>query len=128
MLRQRVRLKLRTHDNIYRDGMVRGETRPLDFKIVEPAWMKKGVVRKLRKSEIEFQKRCFKRRAKPKVTIWGDKASHRLYWDRGKRSSRDIIIMWRGHRGERKDESEEGARKENEKEGNKMAERENMLE
>ncbi|GFV98873.1 uncharacterized protein TNCV_2913901 [Trichonephila clavipes] len=28
--RKRVRLKLRTHDNIYRDGKVRGETRPLD--------------------------------------------------------------------------------------------------
>ncbi|GFX78419.1 uncharacterized protein TNCV_3034621 [Trichonephila clavipes] len=93
MMRDRVRLKLRTHDNIYRDGKVRSETRPLDFKIVDPAGMKKGVVRKLRKSEIEFQKRCFKRRAKPKVTIRGDKASPRLYWDLG-RSSRDIIIMY----------------------------------
>ncbi|GFU14031.1 uncharacterized protein TNCV_1580411 [Trichonephila clavipes] len=92
MIRKRFRFKLRTH-NIYRDGKVRGETRPLDFKIVDPAWMKKRIVRKLRKSEIEFQKRCFKRRAKPKVTIWGDKASPRLYWDQGKRSSRDIIIM-----------------------------------
>ncbi|GFT86978.1 uncharacterized protein TNCV_1801631 [Trichonephila clavipes] len=73
--RKRVQLKLRTHDNIYWDGKVRGEARPLDFKIVDPVWMKKGVVRKLRKSEIEFQKRCFKRRAKPKVTIRGDKAS-----------------------------------------------------
>ncbi|GFV90907.1 hypothetical protein TNCV_3616691 [Trichonephila clavipes] len=63
--------------------------------------MKKGVARKLRENEIEFQKRCFKRRAKSKVTIRGDKASPRLYWDRGKRSSRDIIIMWRGHREER---------------------------
>ncbi|GFX59257.1 hypothetical protein TNCV_4304891 [Trichonephila clavipes] len=35
--------------------------------------MKKGVIRKLRKSEIEFQKRCVKRSAKPKVTIRGDK-------------------------------------------------------
>ncbi|GFU71718.1 hypothetical protein TNCV_4412921 [Trichonephila clavipes] len=58
MIRQRFRFKLGTHDNIYRDGKVRGETRPLDFKIVDPAWMKKVVVRKLRKSEIEFQKRC----------------------------------------------------------------------
>ncbi|GFX06326.1 uncharacterized protein TNCV_505451 [Trichonephila clavipes] len=94
MIRQRFRFKLRTHDNIYRDGKVKSETRPLDFKIVDPARMKKGVVRKLRKSEIEFQKRCFKRRAKPKVTIRGDKASPRLYWDRGKRSSGDIIIMY----------------------------------
>ncbi|GFT20832.1 retrovirus-related Pol polyprotein from transposon opus [Trichonephila clavipes] len=86
--RKRVRLKLRPQDNIYRDGMVRGETRHLDFKIVDPSWMKQGVARKLRESEIEFQKRCFKRRAKPKVTIRGDKASPRLYWDRGKRSSR----------------------------------------
>ncbi|GFV94905.1 hypothetical protein TNCV_1029031 [Trichonephila clavipes] len=94
MIRQRFRFKLRTHGNIYRDEKIRGETRPLDFKIVDPAWMKKRVVRKLRKSEIEFQKSCFKRRAKPKVTIRGDKASLRLYWDRGKRSSRDIIIMY----------------------------------
>ncbi|GFW02632.1 uncharacterized protein TNCV_2456461 [Trichonephila clavipes] len=93
MMRKRVRLKLRKHGNIYRDGKVRGETRPLDLKIVDPAWMKKGVVRKLRKSEMEFKKRCFKRRAKPKVTIRGDKTSPRLYWDRGKRS-RDIIIMY----------------------------------
>ncbi|GFV19270.1 uncharacterized protein TNCV_1475561 [Trichonephila clavipes] len=92
--RKRFRLKLRPQDNIYRDGKVRVETRPLDFKIVDPAWMKKGVARKLRESEIEFQKRCFKRRAKPKVTIRRDKASPRLYWDRGKRSSRDIIIMY----------------------------------
>ncbi|GFV54437.1 uncharacterized protein TNCV_989121 [Trichonephila clavipes] len=91
--RKRVQLKLRPQDNIYRDGKVRVETRPLDFKIVDPAWMKKGVARKLRENEIEFQKRCFKRRAKSKVTIRGDKASPRLYWDRGKRSSRDIIIM-----------------------------------
>ncbi|GFY04561.1 hypothetical protein TNCV_4416461 [Trichonephila clavipes] len=88
MIRQRFRFKLGTHDNIYRDGKVRGETRPLDFKIIDPAWMKKGVVRKLRKSEIEFQKRCFKRRAKPKVIIRGDNSSPRLYWDGGKRSSR----------------------------------------
>ncbi|GFX86016.1 uncharacterized protein TNCV_2403121 [Trichonephila clavipes] len=73
--RKRVRLKLRPQDNTYRDGKVRGETRHLDFKIVHPAWMKQGVARKLRESEIEFQKRCFKRRAKPKVTIRGDKAS-----------------------------------------------------
>ncbi|GFS59034.1 uncharacterized protein TNCV_69351 [Trichonephila clavipes] len=92
--RKRVRLKLRPQDNIYRDGKVRVETRPLDFKIVDPTWMKKGVARKLRESEIEFQKRCFKRRAKSKVTTRGDKASPRLYWDRGKRSSRDIIIMY----------------------------------
>ncbi|GFV56475.1 uncharacterized protein TNCV_2209411 [Trichonephila clavipes] len=92
--RKRVRLKLRTHDNFYREEKVRGETRPLDFKLVDPAWMKKGVVRKLRKSEIEFQKSCFKRRAKSKVTIRGDKSSPRLYWDRGKRRSRDIIIMY----------------------------------
>ncbi|GFV90911.1 uncharacterized protein TNCV_3616731 [Trichonephila clavipes] len=92
--RKRVRLKLRPQDNIYRDGKVRVETRPLDFKIVDAAWMKKGVARKLRENEIEFQKRCFKRRAKSKVTIRGDKASPRLYWDRGKRSSRDIIIMY----------------------------------
>ncbi|GFU71967.1 uncharacterized protein TNCV_2999501 [Trichonephila clavipes] len=52
MIRKRVPLQLRTHDNIYRDGKVRGETRHLDFKIVDSAWMKKGVVRKLRKSEI----------------------------------------------------------------------------
>ncbi|GFV87662.1 uncharacterized protein TNCV_779461 [Trichonephila clavipes] len=65
MIRKRFRLKLRTHDNICRDRKVRGETRPLDFKIVDPAWMKKTVVRKLRKNEIEFQKRCFKRRTKP---------------------------------------------------------------
>ncbi|GFW50347.1 uncharacterized protein TNCV_4697621 [Trichonephila clavipes] len=64
--RKRVRLKLRPQDNIYRDGKVRGETRHLDFKIVDPAWMKKGVARKLRESEIEFQKRCFKRRANRK--------------------------------------------------------------
>ncbi|GFU85914.1 hypothetical protein TNCV_3845581 [Trichonephila clavipes] len=94
MMRKRVRLKLRTHDNIYRNRKVRGEARPLDFKIVDPAWMKKGVVCKLRKSEMEFQKRCFKRLAKPKVTIRGDKASSGLYWNRGKRSSRDIIIMY----------------------------------
>ncbi|GFW21159.1 uncharacterized protein TNCV_2703971 [Trichonephila clavipes] len=92
--RKRVRLKLRPQDNIYRDGKVRVETRPLDFKIVDPTWMKKGVARKLRESEIEFQKRCFKRRAKPKVTIREDKVSPRLYWDRGKRNSRDIIIMY----------------------------------
>ncbi|GFX63468.1 uncharacterized protein TNCV_104761 [Trichonephila clavipes] len=92
--RKRVRLNLRPQDNIYRDGKVRGETRHLDFKIIDPSWMKQGVERKLRESEIEFQKRCFKRRAKPKVTIRGDKASPRLYWDRGKRSSRDIIIMY----------------------------------
>ncbi|GFU77471.1 uncharacterized protein TNCV_3498441 [Trichonephila clavipes] len=93
--RKRVRLKLTPQHNIYRDGKIRGETRHLDFKIVDPTWMKKGVARKLRESEIEFQKRCLKRRAKPKVTIRGDKASHRLYWDRGKkRSSRDIIIMY----------------------------------
>ncbi|GFS64958.1 transposon Ty3-I Gag-Pol polyprotein [Trichonephila clavipes] len=67
--RKRVRLKLRPQDNIYRDGKVRVETRHLDFKIVDPTWMKQGVARKLRESEIEFQKRCFKRRAKPKVTI-----------------------------------------------------------
>ncbi|GFW20521.1 hypothetical protein TNCV_4547881 [Trichonephila clavipes] len=73
MMRKRIRFKLRTHGSIYRDGKVRG--RPLDFKIVDPAWMKKGVVHKLRKSEIEFQKRCFKRRAEPKVTIRGDQAS-----------------------------------------------------
>ncbi|GFW20289.1 hypothetical protein TNCV_1856101 [Trichonephila clavipes] len=92
--RKRVRLKLRPQDNIYRDGKVRVETRRLDFKIVDPTWMKQGVARKVRESEIEFQKRCFKRRAKPKVTIREDKASPRLYWDRGKRSSRDIIIMY----------------------------------
>ncbi|GFV62599.1 retrovirus-related Pol polyprotein from transposon opus [Trichonephila clavipes] len=92
--RKRVRLKLRPQNNIYRDGKVRVETRHLDFKIVDPTWMKQGVARKLRESEIEFQKRCFKRRAKPKVTIREDKASPRLYWDRGKRSSRDIIIMY----------------------------------
>ncbi|GFS92122.1 uncharacterized protein TNCV_1190851 [Trichonephila clavipes] len=85
MIRKRFRLKLRIHDNIYRDGKVRGETRSLDFKVVDPALMKNGVVRKLRTNEIEFQKRCFKRRAKPKVTIRGDKASPRLYWDRGKK-------------------------------------------
>ncbi|GFW16197.1 uncharacterized protein TNCV_4263621 [Trichonephila clavipes] len=60
MIRKRFRLKLRTHDNIYWDGKVRGKTRPLEFKIVDPAWMKQGVVRKLRKIDIEFQKRCFK--------------------------------------------------------------------
>ncbi|GFX22792.1 uncharacterized protein TNCV_2605341 [Trichonephila clavipes] len=92
--RKRVRLKLRPQDNIYRDGKVRGETRHLDLKIVDPAWMKQGFARKLRESEIEFQKRCLKRRAKPKVTIRGDKASHRLYWDRGKRSIRDCLIMY----------------------------------
>ncbi|GFV95690.1 retrovirus-related Pol polyprotein from transposon opus [Trichonephila clavipes] len=92
--RKRIRLKLRPKDNIYRDGKVRVETRHLDFKIVDPTWMKQGVARKLRESEIEFQKRCFKRRAKPKVTIREDKTSPRLYWDRGKRSSRDIIIMY----------------------------------
>ncbi|GFV22977.1 uncharacterized protein TNCV_1534121 [Trichonephila clavipes] len=59
MMMKRVRFKLRTHDNIYRDGKVWGETRPLDFKIVDPGWMKKGVVRKSRKNEIEFEKRCF---------------------------------------------------------------------
>ncbi|GFS63457.1 uncharacterized protein TNCV_4610531 [Trichonephila clavipes] len=59
MMMKRVRFKLRTHDNIYRDGKVRGETRTLDFKIVDPDWMKKGVVRKSRKNEIEFEKRCF---------------------------------------------------------------------
>ncbi|GFX76211.1 hypothetical protein TNCV_1233491 [Trichonephila clavipes] len=94
MIRKRFRFKLRTHDNIYRDGKVRSETRPLDFKIVDPVWMKKRVACKSRKSEIEFQKRCFKRRAKSKVIIRGDKASPRLYWDRGKLSSRDIIIMY----------------------------------
>ncbi|GFV22966.1 uncharacterized protein TNCV_1534011 [Trichonephila clavipes] len=36
MMMKRVRFKLRTHGNIYRDGKVRGETRPLDFKIVDP--------------------------------------------------------------------------------------------
>ncbi|GFX56288.1 uncharacterized protein TNCV_2242221 [Trichonephila clavipes] len=35
--RKRFRLKLRTHDNIYRDRKVRRKTRPLDFKIVDPA-------------------------------------------------------------------------------------------
>ncbi|GFW07344.1 hypothetical protein TNCV_865161 [Trichonephila clavipes] len=103
MIRQQFRFKFRTHDNVYRDGKVRGETRPLDFKVFDPSWTKKGVIRKLRKSEIEFQKRCFKRRVKPKATIRGDKASPRLYWDRGKRSSRDIIIMWRGHRREKRE-------------------------
>ncbi|GFS74822.1 hypothetical protein TNCV_1395231 [Trichonephila clavipes] len=58
--------------------------------------MKKGVVRKLRKSEIEFQKWCFKRRAKPKVTIWGDKAEPPAYWDRGKRSSRETPFLHGG--------------------------------
>ncbi|GFU57519.1 uncharacterized protein TNCV_3636831 [Trichonephila clavipes] len=91
--RKRVRLKLRPQNNIYRDGKVSVETRHLGFKIVDPTWMKQGVARKLRESEIEFQKRFFKRRAKPKVTIQEDKASPRLYWDRGKRSSRDIIII-----------------------------------
>ncbi|GFW37279.1 uncharacterized protein TNCV_2632631 [Trichonephila clavipes] len=91
--RQRFRFKLRTHNNIYQDGKVRGETRPLDLKIVDPAWVKKEVVRKLRKSEIDFQKR-FKLRAKSKVTIGRDKASARFYWNRGKRSSRDIIITY----------------------------------
>ncbi|GFX62245.1 uncharacterized protein TNCV_3306191 [Trichonephila clavipes] len=86
--RKRVRLELRTQDNIYRDGKVRGETRPLDFKVVDLTWMKKGVVRKLRKGEIEFQERCFKRRVKPKVTIRGDKTSPRPYWDPGKKSSK----------------------------------------
>ncbi|GFV96429.1 uncharacterized protein TNCV_2870061 [Trichonephila clavipes] len=38
--RKRVRLKLRPQDNIYRDGKVKGETRPLDLKIVDPAWMR----------------------------------------------------------------------------------------
>ncbi|GFU62422.1 hypothetical protein TNCV_319221 [Trichonephila clavipes] len=85
MIRQRFRFKLRTHDNIYWDGKVRGETQPLDFKIVDPAWLKKGVARKLGKNEIEFQKCCFKQRAKSKVTIRGNKASPRLYCDRGKR-------------------------------------------
>ncbi|GFX29579.1 uncharacterized protein TNCV_4776511 [Trichonephila clavipes] len=46
--RKRVRLKLRPKDNIYRDGKVRVETRHLDFKIVDPTWMKQGVARKLR--------------------------------------------------------------------------------
>ncbi|GFY23982.1 uncharacterized protein TNCV_4896631 [Trichonephila clavipes] len=48
--RKRVRLKLRPQDNIYRDGKVRGETRHLDFKIVDPSSMKQGVARKLRES------------------------------------------------------------------------------
>ncbi|GFY55183.1 hypothetical protein TNIN_473711 [Trichonephila inaurata madagascariensis] len=51
--------------------------------------LKKGVIRKLRKNKIEFQKRGFKRRAKPKVTIRGDKAEPRAFWDREKMSSRD---------------------------------------
>ncbi|GFW99254.1 hypothetical protein TNCV_3980791 [Trichonephila clavipes] len=109
MIRKRFRLKLRTHDNIYRDGKVRSENRLLDFKVVDPAWMKKGVVRKLRKSEIEFQKRCFKRRAKSKVTVRGDKASPRLYWDRGKRSG--ATIEARGKDGEK--ENEKGGGTEN---------------
>ncbi|GFS53928.1 hypothetical protein TNIN_371081 [Trichonephila inaurata madagascariensis] len=56
--------------------------------------MKKRVIPKFRKSEVEFQKSCLKRRAKPKLTIRGDKASPRAYWDRGKKSSRDIIVMY----------------------------------
>ncbi|GFY45589.1 hypothetical protein TNIN_106241 [Trichonephila inaurata madagascariensis] len=56
--------------------------------------MKKRVIPKLRKSEVEFQKSCLKRRAKPKLTIRGDKATPRAYWDRGKKSSRDIIVMY----------------------------------
>ncbi|GFV20005.1 hypothetical protein TNCV_705641 [Trichonephila clavipes] len=61
-----------------------GETQPLDFKVVDPAWMKKGVVGKLRKSEIEFQKRCFERHCQTEMTTRGDKASSRAYWDRGR--------------------------------------------
>ncbi|GFX25131.1 hypothetical protein TNCV_2753061 [Trichonephila clavipes] len=69
--------------------------------------MKKEVVRKLRKSEIEFQKRCFKRRAKPKVTIRGDKASTRLYWDRGKRSGTAIERRKRRRKEEESEKDEE---------------------
>ncbi|GFS41963.1 putative splicing factor 3b subunit 2 [Trichonephila inaurata madagascariensis] len=46
---------------------------------------KKGVICKLIKSEVEFQKcrKCgFKRRVKPKVTILGDKAEPRAFCDR----------------------------------------------
>ncbi|GFT72507.1 uncharacterized protein TNCV_973781 [Trichonephila clavipes] len=93
MIRQRFRFKLRTHDTPS-TGMRRLGVKPDPFKIVDPSRMKKGVVRKLRKSEIEFQKRCFKRRVKLEVTIRGDKTLPRLYWDRGKWSSRDIIIMY----------------------------------
>ncbi|GFX01413.1 uncharacterized protein TNCV_1863871 [Trichonephila clavipes] len=45
--RKQVRLKLRTLNNISRDGKVRGETRPLDFKVVDPAWMEKHYFREL---------------------------------------------------------------------------------
>ncbi|GFY45389.1 uncharacterized protein TNIN_178881 [Trichonephila inaurata madagascariensis] len=38
---KRVRFKLKAHDNFSRDGKVRGETRPLDIKVVDPAWMEK---------------------------------------------------------------------------------------
>ncbi|GFT53892.1 hypothetical protein TNCV_2931261 [Trichonephila clavipes] len=44
MTRKRFLFNLRTHDNIYGDGKVRGETRSLDFKVVDLAWMKKGIV------------------------------------------------------------------------------------
>ncbi|GFV31589.1 hypothetical protein TNCV_163841 [Trichonephila clavipes] len=36
-------------------GRLGGETRTLDLKIVDPAWMKKGFARKLRENEIEFR-------------------------------------------------------------------------
>ncbi|GFS30606.1 hypothetical protein TNIN_430541 [Trichonephila inaurata madagascariensis] len=39
--------------------------------------------------ERKRQKRGFKRRAKPKVTIQGDKAKPHAFWDRRKRSRRD---------------------------------------
>ncbi|GFY60318.1 hypothetical protein TNIN_41391 [Trichonephila inaurata madagascariensis] len=54
--------------------------------------MKKGARGKLRKREIKFQKcqKCgFKRRAKPKVTIRGDKAEPSAFWDRRKRNTRE---------------------------------------
>ncbi|GFS60079.1 retrovirus-related Pol polyprotein from transposon opus [Trichonephila clavipes] len=52
--RKRVRLKLRPKDNIYRDGKVRVETRHLDFKIVDPTWMKQGVAPERRLSDPVF--------------------------------------------------------------------------
>ncbi|GFY09779.1 uncharacterized protein TNCV_3697411 [Trichonephila clavipes] len=131
MIRQRFRFKLRTYDNIYRDGKVRGEIRPLDFKIVDPAWTKKGVVPKLRKREIEFQKRFLNDVPNRKVLdimivqFRNEKVSNHgsipitidcnvvafIVFEEGFHQPIKRTKQWRGHRWERKDGEKEEGRK-----------------
>ncbi|GFY58552.1 uncharacterized protein TNIN_198161 [Trichonephila inaurata madagascariensis] len=70
---KRVRLKLRTYDNFSRYGKVRGETQPLDFKVVDPASVDGETERIPSEAGHSKMDICSPKWTFEYWTVWGDK-------------------------------------------------------